>query len=80
MQINRGWKNENTCSIEEINEIKRKKMSKETQDLIIKLFCEEKMGVVKISEELFKLGMVYGRGVIRRFLVRNNLYVKLLKL
>jgi len=65
-----------TRSIEEINQIKRKQITEETQKLIIDLFCVNKMGVVKISEELFKLGINYGRGAVRRFLKRNNLYVK----
>jgi len=63
-------------SIEEINEIKRKKISNDTQNLIIDLYHIKKTSVRQIYKILLNMGIDYGEHAIRNFLKRNNLYVK----
>lgn len=63
-------------SIEEINEIKRKKISKDTQNLIIDLYHIKKTSIRQIYKILLNMGIDYGEHAIRNFLKRNNLYVK----
>jgi hypothetical protein len=63
-------------SIEEINEIKRKKIPELYQNLIKKLFVVDKMGIVNISKRLSEENIQYSPSSVRRFLQRNKIYVK----